>query len=119
MKLNLDEIYERLEPWELVLTIDGVERPVRRLTNVDLERLRLFGQMKPEESVPFVAGLFEGEAPDVKQWDDARATLVLSAVLAYYREQVKKKAEQAAAAVSEQIAAAAGRSTPPSGASKS
>jgi hypothetical protein len=103
MKLNLDEIYERLEPWELVLTIGGAERRVRRLTNVDLELLRRFGQMKLEESVPFVAGLFEGEQPDVRQWDDARVTLLLTSVLAYYADLVKKKAAGAAAAVAKQM----------------
>lgn len=108
MNVNLDEIYQRVEPWEFTLTIDGKQLRVRRLDNADMVAMGRLGDMKQDEAEKFVAGLFEeADRPDVRGWDTAKAGLVVAAVAGYYEGQVKKKL--AAAKV------AAGGDPPPAG----
>ena len=114
MKFNLDEVYSRIEPWELVITVDGADRAVRRLSNVDMEQLRRFGTLSPDEARRLIAELFEeSHRPDVSGWDELKAVMVLSNVIAYYRELAKKKVEDAAAAPARAMARTTGRTSDP------
>jgi hypothetical protein len=116
--LDLDAIYDQVKPWDFRLKVDGAERAARRLSNVDLERLRRFGQMSYDEAVGVIEGLFEdADRPDVRRWDESKVVLVVSAVVAHYRELFKKKAErlvqEMARRMEAQTTAAAGGSTAP------
>lgn len=106
--ISLADLYERMEPWDFSIEVErGEVLRVRRLTNADMRELTrvLGGEAAAAEKVRFLQDLFEDPKPDVLAWDQAKTGIVVSAVVAYYREAVvKKKAGDAAAAVAAHVA---------------
>lgn len=92
MRIDLDRLYQTVEPWSLVIAIDGKDRAVRRLSNADMAALCRAGGMTPAEGEAFIAGLFEeADRPDVSSWDQVKAGMTIAAIVAYYEEAVFRK----------------------------
>ena len=90
--VDLDAILSRVDPWEFYIKVDGLARPVRRLTLADLAELQRFGSMGKDEAARFLAGLFEEQhRPDVSQWDTERAAAVVATIVEFYADDIKKK----------------------------
>lgn len=113
MNIDLDRIFSTVKPWDLSLTIDGVEHRVRRLTAPDVKRLHDVPRHPDDANRQFALSLFDGGPPEgSNNWDSERIGTVLLAVTAYYTQAVLgKNAELVARAVANQIPTTAARMT--------
>jgi hypothetical protein len=110
--ISLADIYERIEPWDFSIELErGKPLPVRRLSNEDVARINamLKAPATSDSSRELLAEFFGDSvaAADVAAWDNAKVSMVLTAILTYYQEAVlKKKSVDVAALVRLQVTAA-------------
>lgn len=109
MKFNLNQGIElaeqAVEPWDFVLTIDGVDYPTRPLKVFELATLKRMTEMSEKEQRAFIASLFADPAPDVSKWDEMKLGGAAVAMVSYFAARAKKKSLN----LHEQVAAAAAK----------
>jgi hypothetical protein len=102
MELDLNEIYNRVEPWELKIKLDGETFAIRRLSNEDMAKLQSLEKRSEEEGKAFFASLFEPPLaePDIEKLmgDSGKVAMIVGAIVGYVSSFVKKKATDAARA---------------------
>lgn len=99
MKVSIDDIVDRTDPWDLVLTIDGTDYQIRPVLLGDLEVL--IGALTA--AVPNIAqvretlgSLFHIE-PRIAEWEMERVMAVVQAVVGYLTARSKKNPSAPAA----------------------
>ncbi|HEY1685533.1 MAG TPA: hypothetical protein VGG19_12275 [Tepidisphaeraceae bacterium] len=88
-RINLDEILGQLPQWNLVLSIGGVDYPIRELRIGDLQKLQPDSLGKGSEMADFIGSLFEGKRPDVNEWSLDMLGIVVGRIGAYVQERSK------------------------------
>jgi hypothetical protein len=90
--IDLSEIYAQVKPWDLVLTLDGQDLRVKRLTAIDVAKIQSLTSESDEAARAALAALFEdGQTIQVKDWDAEKIALVVHAITEYYGAAVVKK----------------------------
>jgi hypothetical protein len=104
MIFDLNAAAQQFKPWDLSITIDGVNYQTTPFSLQHRQTLRTLENKSEEEGYAFFESLFAGEQkPDVRSWDEDRAGAVLGAILAYKTELSKKNAQVAGEIVAAQL----------------
>lgn len=92
MEFDLDNAVEALLPWDLTLTIDGVDRVTRRPSMLELAQLIRLQELNDDEAWMLLGGLFE-PAMAPRQFcriGTARITAFIAAYMSYFRSRALK-----------------------------
>lgn len=90
MNIDLDKIIGGLPEWNFSLTIDGGVRPVRAVTDRDVEEMvRLSKGGNDQEAKAKLQTLFAGgDPPKLDDWDGTKVAYVLTAILNYRQRHI-------------------------------
>lgn len=120
MKINVDEIVQRVLPWECELTIGGQVHRVRPPSLADVDGLKKIEArtLGGAAAAEFVESLFEDPRPKLQDLPMPQFNLVLRSVLGYIGEYLSKKnadllLEAAGLTPSQPKTGTSGNSSPP------
>lgn len=80
MKFDIDQLIDGLDPWDLRVTIGGVEYAIRPIA---------VGEMAKGSKTEF-ASLFKGDAPDREKLAPDAEVAVMAAIGEYLQERARK-----------------------------
>lgn len=82
-------------PWECHVRVGGKQYRIRRLTNADVLAFTRLGKLPPAEQEAFVIGLFEGDVPAVRDWDQDTFAGFFASVTGYVQARAAEAFRQA------------------------
>lgn len=94
MKIDVDEIVNRVLPWECEITIGGVAYNLRAPTLADMDTLAKFEANKKLSEIDaagLISSLFAEPKPPLAELDFPRFNFVAQVVTSYIRDYLSKK----------------------------
>ncbi|HRK31691.1 MAG TPA: hypothetical protein PLD59_11485 [Tepidisphaeraceae bacterium] len=120
MTIDLDPIWQIVQPAELVVRLGGVDYPLRVITVADLRRVASFSAHTREQNASWLVTMFrDGFCPDCvrrfaqpisemeRRDDDLKVLMLMEAIAATWLDaaDAKKKVDTISQAIADQIAA--------------
>jgi hypothetical protein len=92
VKIKLNDVAQKINPWDLSIEIDGKEYKTRAFRMIDAEQAKALDKKDPKATFKFLEQFFVGDKPDLTKLGINELGAILATLVAYANHLTKKNA---------------------------